>query len=90
MTTASPLYPAGKCLELACLESLAQIGGSEARSIIEGYRADASKSYLHAELDALDTNTSAAVPVKNNSSAKKSSSLVIDLYSNGISKSWMS
>ena len=41
-----PLLPDGMSLEMACLEALARIGGTEARAVIDGVAGDPRKAHL--------------------------------------------
>jgi hypothetical protein len=45
-TCDSPLFPAGKYIEMLCLEALAKIGGESASNVINQYRLDKAKAYL--------------------------------------------
>ena len=50
----SPLCSEEKYLELVCLESIAMIGGKQARDIVHRYVSDSHKSYLAKDAAALD------------------------------------
>ena len=63
VTMACPLFPAGKLLELLCLEAIARIGGPDARDIIERYRSDPAKSYLAEGLATIEVAPEAHDPV---------------------------
>ncbi len=53
VATQTPLYPAGTSLEWAGLEALAKIGGAEVAGIIDRYRRDPGKDYLHEGIERL-------------------------------------
>lgn len=55
-TADAPLFSEGKYVETLCLESLARIGGSQARAVIEAHKNNPGKSYLFPEIKDIVAN----------------------------------